>query len=106
MSIKKDQHYEDCPQQRNGIDCGLYCILNAERLCTPEVVQGLNKSGLSLRERYLTRFIQLGFRCIHDIALKEMIYEPWKDYRVKRGRCEDDSDSESTLPRKHRRSEM
>ena len=34
------EQVSDCPQQRNGYDCGMYTILLAERLASDAIVSG------------------------------------------------------------------
>ncbi|KAI4089814.1 MAG: hypothetical protein L6R37_007992 [Teloschistes peruensis] len=87
---------EKSPCQSNEYDCGLYTLLNAERLSlSPPSME--DESGLVLRQRYLKVLFQHALWARHHLAIQESISGNNKPARLKRFHvAEEDEDPEES----------
>ncbi|KAL8696246.1 MAG: hypothetical protein Q9201_007755, partial [Fulgogasparrea decipioides] len=78
------------PQQSNGSDCGLFTILNAERYSLSPPSDGLEITGLALRQHYLNTLLKFALRNMHDLKFQRMVLDERRPERIKRAYSPDE----------------
>lgn len=97
-----------CQQQKNGSDCGVYMIYNADCLASNQDPLEEQIDGVQLRYRYLVRLLELERQGRSERQVVDMILPPNKTLKIKRRRIpgdmsDDASDQDQQGSRKSRR---
>ena len=97
-------------QQKNGSDCGIYMIYNADCLASNQDTMEEQMGGIQLRYHYLERLVELERQGSSERQIIEMILPLNKTLRIKRRRVSEDildeeSDQGQQPSRKSRRIE-